>query len=196
MLPDLIDIKRVNVGTPDEPVTLPEVRDHLIINSNDDDELLNRMIAQCREAVENFCCISIVAKQITLTARLSSTFELPYGPVTGISSVGTRSGTEGSGPVSYNTSESWAQEGEDFISFIPQSGFAYNPFVNNRLSVECGPVYRIVYTAGYSVVPEDLKLAILNEIAYRYENRGNVPNERGLCEASQLLAWPHRRIWF
>lgn len=197
----IIDIKRTNVDSPaTEPLTLQQIKDHLIINSTDDDLLLARLNIQCREAVEEFCAVSMVRKQITLTADLFREWELPYGPLIGIQSVATRVGDPGSGPPTYQTAVTgWSQEGEEFVSFDPGENPVWDwgpPLPRFWAGEGWNNRYKIVYTAGYNPVPEGLKLAILNEIAYRYERRGN-EDISGLCEAAQILALPYqRKLWF
>lgn len=195
----IIDIKQVE-NSPTEPVTLQQVKDQLIITFTDDDALLTRLITQARRAIENYCAVSIVAKTVTLTADLFVSKELPYGPVTGIQAALTRSGTQGSGPTVYETSTSqWQTDGEEFLSFSPPACGDFN--INSPYRGIEEPNYpnrwKIVYTTGYNPVPDDLKLAILNEVAFRYENKGN-QNDKGVCsEAAQALAFPYKRLlWF
>jgi Phage gp6-like head-tail connector protein len=205
----IIDIKRVE-SSPTEPLDLTQVKAHLIITSTDDDTLLTALITQCRKAVEEYCAISIVAKTVTMTADLCKEWELPYGPVTGIQSVATRTGGEGSGPGVYATQNSgWTTDGEEFLSFSPAIAGGFNPGAPFTGFFQWGPYasphgrgynrYKIVYTAGYSTVPEPLKLAILNEIAYRYEKRGEArdPNDMGICLFARVIADPYKRLlWF
>lgn len=197
----IVDIDRVEAN-PTEPITLDEAKAQLIINFHDDNDLITGLITQCRLAVEEYCSVSIVAKTITLFADIFSQYELPYGPVTGILSVQTRTGTEGSGPATYATAESgWGQEGTQFVKFLPSKAGGFNPTVPFRGYFQwgedaseysnCGNRYKIVYTTGYTAVPANLKLAILNELVFRYENRGN--QQTGICEAAQVLADPFKR---
>jgi Phage gp6-like head-tail connector protein len=168
-------------SSPTEPVTPVEAKAHLILTTTDDDTLLTSLITRCRKAVENFCHISIARQQITAVVVFDSESELPYGPVTDIISVGTSQSNTGSGPVGYDTATSgWQTDGGGFKTF--DGG--------------CSLRYRIVYMAGYTVVPEDLKLAVLNEIAFRYENRGeaNDLHETGICAATRMLALPYKRM--
>jgi hypothetical protein len=172
-----IDIKRVDTGA--EVVTLAEVKEHLGLTDSDNDSKLTALIAQCRKAVENYCSISITQKTVTMTADLSIEWELPYGPVTGITAVKVRATAEGSGIASYETlEEGWESDGEEFASFLG------------------GPEtrYRITYTTGYSSVPEDLKLGVLNEIYYRYEHRGNEIDTHGLSQETINLVQPYKRM--
>ena len=45
----------------------------------------------------------------------------------------------------------------------------------------------VVYTAGYSTLPEDIKVAIKAQIGFMYENRGDAEKASGLSEVSKLL---------
>jgi hypothetical protein len=203
----IIDIKKQELNAV-EPLSLDEVKKHLIITFNDDDDYLTSLITQCRRAVEEYCAISIVQKTITLIADLYKEWELPYGPVTGILSVSTRTGTEGSGPGTYETQTSgWATDGSEFISFTPAVGgfnpgspftgfFQWGTYASERSMVNR---YKIIYTTGYSTFPEALKLAIMNEIAFRYELKGNNVDLKdfGICFPSRTIADPYKRqLWF
>lgn len=201
----IIDIKRTE-SSPTEPVTLTQVKAHLIITSTDDDTLLTALITSCRKAIEEYCALSIVPKTITLIADLCKEWELPYGPATGILQVSTRTGSEGSGPGTYQTQTSgWTTDGDEFLSFSPSNAGGFNPGSPFRGFFQWGPYaspyaygenrYKIIYTAGYSTVPDLLKLAILNEITFRYENRGE--QTEGICFAARTIADPlKRQLWF
>lgn len=203
---NIIDIKRVE-NSPIEPIDLTEAKKQLIITSSDDDTLITSLITRSRKVIENFCHVSIVQKTITLIADLYQEWELPYGPVTGIQTVSTRSANEGSGPATYETPNSnWNTEGEEFVSFIPAGVPGFNVNKPFRGYFEWGPFaspyaqtpgnrYRIVYTAGYTTVPEDLKQAILIQLAWLYEHKGE---ETGftICEQAQYIAISYqRKLW-
>lgn len=203
----IIDIKKVE-SAPTEPVTLTQVKAHLIITHSDDDTMLTALITQCRKAIEEYCAISIVVQTITLIADLCKEWELPYGPVTGIQGVSTRSGNEGSGPGTYETQTSgWTTDGSEFLSFSPAAAGGFNPGAPFRGFFQWGPYasphalgynrYKIIYTAGYTAVPEPLRLAILNEIAFRYERRGEGGEFDGICINARMIAGPYKReLWF
>lgn len=193
----IIDIRRTE-SSPTEPVTLDEAKAQLIVTSTDDDGLITSLITQARKAIEGYCSLSIVPKTIILTADLFNEWELPYGPVTAIQAVQTRMGTQGSGPASYQTATVWTSDGEDFLTFTPSDcgpNFTTPPNTQKNR-------YRITYTAG-PYCPEDLKLAILQEIAFRYQNRGDASETRvtqfadlGVCVPARVLADPYvRQSW-
>lgn len=170
MLNSIKDIKNRPATSITEPVTLAEVKEWLIIDHTDDDTLLTRLISRARAAIENKTKISLVERTIVLTVDLHSEIKLPHGPVRAISEVIFRQGTNSDGTPDNETLtiEDYTTDGADFIRLK---------------SAKCGR-HKITYTAGYGVdtgldpdfncpVPDDLKTAILMEIAYRYEHRGD-----------------------
>lgn len=174
----LIDIALSAEGP--EPLTLEEVKRHLNMQFdttegyefNDDNTLLNGLITSCRKRIEKYTGVSCVPK--TIRAILNNgkgDSELPYGPVNTITTVKDADGDD-------IDSDDYKVQG---ISF-------------KRLKYPCSSYVDITYTAGYSSLPEDLKLALLEEIAFRYENRGTTENV--LCESAMRLAEPHSRtVW-
>lgn len=202
---NIIDIRRTE-SSPTEPCTLSEAKLQLIVTYSDDDTLITALITKARKIIENFCNISIVAQSVTLVADLYNEWELPYGPVTGITGVQTRTGTEGSGPSTYATQTSgWSTDGVEFITFTP-SGAGFNPGAPFTGYFQWGPFaspyaqgpgnrYKITYTTGYSTVPDDLKQAVLLQIVYLYEHRGEEMEEK-ICDAARILAEPYlRKLW-
>lgn len=192
---------------PVEPVLLPEVKAWLLVDYPDDDALLTVLITRSRAAIEDFCHISIVPKTIFLTAevgfkptenygninRWDRSFygvpdsanmdwsELPYGPVSAVQSVTTLD----------NNQTLILANGTDY--FLRGKGFIQmklNQYSQNAL---------IQYTTPY-YCPNALKEAILNEIAFRYKNRGDstalrAGNKVDASEGAQYLAQPFQRIW-
>jgi len=45
----------------------------------------------------------------------------------------------------------------------------------------------VVYTAGYTTIPENLKTAVKNQIAWMYENRGDEALKSMMSEESKLI---------
>lgn len=193
----IIDVKKTELIVT-EPVTLAEAKAQCIVTYTDDDTLITRLITAARRAVENFTLTSIVSKRVILTAIIQDEWELPWGPVVDVEAVQTPQGTTGSGPVQYLSASSWNISGEEFKTFGAQP-WGSNLFIVDRYPDECGQRYRITYTVGYDRCPQDLKEAILQEIAYRYEHRGEENQELasekiGVCQAAQELAMPYKRM--
>lgn len=137
-----------------EPVTLTEVKQHLNMQFdtdesyefNDDDTYLTDLITECREILEKVTGYSLAPKTITATINNSiGSFELPYGPVIG--------------DITTITDE----DGEDIDDVTVRSGKI----------VTCGAYQVVTYNAGYETLPAGLKRALLEEIAWRYNHRGD-----------------------
>ena len=209
---NIIDIGKVETGS--EPVTLAQIKEQCIVTFDDDNTLLTRLGKLARTAVENYCNISIIGKTVTLIADLYNEWELPYGPVVAVTSVKSRSTNEGSGPLVYSTLETgWATDGVEFKTFIPGGANSFNPSELFRGYFQWGHYaspygqpapynrYQITYTTGYTTVPDDLKQAILMQVAYMYERRGEEPAAAcqwsgNICEEARLLANPYiRQAW-
>lgn len=184
-----------------EPVTLAEAKKHCRVDFTDDDDYLSSLISQCRAAIENYCHISIVTKTVTFTAvnkdfpsqfpysyyQYTRTelmlyginysggwFTLPYGPFKAIVSVTKVSATD----------IIVLAEGTDF--FLRGTAFKQmriNGWSDNVL---------VVYYAGYDTIPYDLKRAVLEEISFRYDQRGDSVNRYanqnvGISEGARAL---------
>jgi len=203
----IVDISKTPNGAQTEPITLTYAKQHCRVDFPDDDAYNTLLITQCRRAVENFCHISIVPWTITLTIRYlsdgrylnesilpygippynssidSPPFELPYGPtgtVTSVSYLDDNNVVNTLDPTVFD----YYVRGTDFKTIQIVRNLYFNSIV--------------VYNTGYTTVPEDLILAILNEIAYRVDNRGDSTNryatqQVGLSEGSQYLAAPYVR---
>lgn len=168
----IIDEKRTN-GTVTAPVTLAEAKKVCIVDHSLDDTLIEDLIIQCAEEIENICRISILDKTIIITVDLEEECWLPYPPVKSITEVKLRTGTDVSGVAEYNTlvAGEYTTDGEQSIVF------------NSSM---CGR-HKITYTAGMTTVSEALKKALLNLIAFRYQNRGDHEVELSEDVRQQIL---------
>jgi uncharacterized phiE125 gp8 family phage protein len=182
---NIIDIKFTE-STPTEPVTRAEVKTHCKIDTTDEDTYIDTLITQVRRRIENLCGISIVSKTVILTTDFTQEDYLPYGPVSAITEVKLRVDTNTDGTPDYDTlvDDDYTTDGEDYLLF--------NSSYIGR--------HKITYTAGYTTVPDDLKLAILNECAFRFQNRGDqsrqyVAENPGLSESTKELVHPYKRFF-
>lgn len=159
--------------TSTEPVALPEMKAYLHVDFANDDFLISLMISSARRRLEKFTGRSFVPKTVIATLQLDGNYELPYGPVNAISEVTKINGDDSEvlQATDYNV------YGEAFKSFSPHST----------------GMYKVEYTAGNNSLPEDLKLAIMAEVGYRYENRGD-ENVKGISDMAYHLAHPYKRL--
>lgn len=149
-----------------EPVTLTEVKNWLRIDLDDDDDILEMLITAARETLEAYTNISFLNRTVTATIlnQLGGIL-LPYGPVGDIISF---TDVDGDDITDY------VLLGTDFKSLT-------TPF--------CDPV-TIEYHAGYDVLPKDFKTAMLCQVAWMYQNRGDA-NVSGSAKA---LLNKYRRV--
>lgn len=157
-------------GTVIEPVTLQEAKAWIRVDGTDDDLIIALLITQARMAVESYTCCSLVSKDIECIANVDSLFELPHGPI------------DGTVKINDEDAEPSATTGTDFIKIVGVRGKV-----------------KLNYSVGYDPIPEQLKVAVLNEIAYRYQNRGDQVKEitlgsNYLCESSIHLCQPFKRM--
>lgn len=137
-----------------EPVTLSQAKAQCIVDFSTDDNYMIDLIKQCRQEFESICGLSIVEKNITLIANWKREQQLPYPPVKSINDIKVKTGNATNGATEYDTPNCYSIDG-------------------GRFDLSGCQRLKIVYTTGMTIVPEDLKLALLNLIAFRYENRGD-----------------------
>lgn len=143
-----------------EPVTLTQAKAHLYIDSSNTDfdaylSTTDNLIKRCRQYVEEITGLALVDKTVTLYIDYESEFTLPFvfrGYTVAITSAHIKAGVNDYELQTIN--EDYELDGVRFISYIG----------NYR--------WKLVYTIVASV-PDGLKMAILNEIAKRFEHRGD-----------------------
>lgn len=64
------------------PIWIDDIKDHLQIDTDDHDLLLNTLMGSAVETVEQYCSVSLIETNVTASwDELHTTEELPYGPV-------------------------------------------------------------------------------------------------------------------
>lgn len=165
----LISIEISDADDAEEPVTLYAVKQHLRVTFDDDDSYIFMLIKACRSAVEKYTGLSIVKKNIiSYIDNSEGNFELPYGPIIGT-------------PVIVDSNA----ETVDATYYGAAHKMIASPYSSEL---------RVTYTAGFDKVPDDLKLAIMHEIAYQYEHRGDESDREGLSPIAKGYAKMHRRV--
>lgn len=172
-----------------EVLTLVQLKAHLQITYTDDDTYLTDLIPATRQAIEQFCNISLVQKTVTLLADLYCEREIPYGPVVSFTSASLKTGIGDYTAQTANT---------DYELDGIANGFQiFRPFSPGR--------WKLIFVAGYAAakVPKDLILDLKKICGYCYENKGDQAltslqggqqRPKGLDEALELFASRHRRL--
>lgn len=156
-----IDFTLTDTAPVTEPVTLAEAKLYCRVTTSVDDNQISLMIKQAREAIEVGTGLSLIPKTaVVWFTNFNGSFNLPYGPV------------------------------NSFTSLIDENGdtivAADYTLVGGKFPMLTRPLWRnlkATYTVGYTTIPNDLKIAILDQVSYDYENRG-LDSNTGICEKS------------
>lgn len=148
----------------------------------DDDTLITSLITQSRKAIERKLNISLVPKTIIATIDWHKEKKLPRGPHVQITEIKRRDGSNPDNTAKYVTlalGADYTVDGEDFKTV--------NVFGCGRL--------KITYTAGYGntglALPDDIKNGLMQEIIFRYRNRGDAADIKGVSEGAMFYLQNH-----
>ena len=153
------------VETGQEPVTLDEAKAWDKIDLTTDDLIIQALITAARRMCEAFTGISFISKDIIVAVNNSDgNLQLPYGPI-----VSGPSATDMNGnPLTLTYQFGGIQSPRGYIT--------------------------LTYSAGYAdgELPLDLKQAVLSQILFLYENRGE--SYLTLSPITQLILEPLREV--
>jgi hypothetical protein len=168
-----------------EPVTLTEVKRHLNLQFdtsgsyqfNDDDTYLTDLITQARNSLEKYTGLSFLGKDLKCIVRNEcGGIEIPYGPIVSVTKVSDK-------------------DGNDITSTTTIRGISFK-----WIESPCLDYLIVEFSAGYAdgQLPAALKRAHLEEIAFRYVDRGDATNryaqqEIGISQGAMNLAAPFKR---
>jgi len=189
---------RIKTDLAEEPVTVDEAKLFCHVTGDEEDELFTTLIKSARRQLERYTASSFGSKTIHafwMTPPDDNQLELPYGPIISVDHV-------------YRIDEEGTEEActlnEDFFVYGDQDAVVYMEKYWSSGMVSARSV-RVEYTAGYGNtatedLPEELKLAILKQVATDYELRENIAvsnNVTILSNDSKSLADPYRKkLWF
>ena len=144
-----------------EPVALAEVRDYLRLETEDEDGLLSMLITACRQDLERWLKRALVSQVWRDYAPdLSTPVYAPMLPL---------------------TSATVATLADDVYTDVDTSLYAVNvalgrvsPLVRIEPETDHPDGVQITYTTTITTQDKRIRLALLELIAYRYQNRGNL----------------------
>jgi uncharacterized phiE125 gp8 family phage protein len=139
-------------GTVTEPVTPAEVKAYAKIDTGSvDDTIIGYLITTARQQCEDFTGVSIIPRTVTTVINNScGGIFLPYCPFKTLTSIKDKDGN-------VILTADYQITGTKFPQLI-------YPMWDRML---------LVYTAGYTTLPQEIKTAILQQVFYLYENRGD-----------------------
>ena len=151
-----------------EPVTLSEAKAWIKVADSytDDDTIITALITAARQMLEEYLTISIASKTYTIVLKnLLGDMELPYGPIVSVTSATDRDGETLTADTDY------ILEGEEYKRLITVTDYI-----------------KFVDVAGFTTVPEALKLAIKMQVGYMYEHRGDELDTLGMSKDALMVA--------
>lgn len=149
----------VNILPSTYPVSLTEAKQHVRIDYNKEDDLINSLIRTATEFVERYTGKALIQREITLLANKCISEKLPllYPPIVSVTTVEIADNVN-SGAETYTITTDYVLKG----------------LSSKYLVIESEEV-KVVYQAGYGQaddVPEIFKEAIFKLIYDMWENRG------------------------
>jgi uncharacterized phiE125 gp8 family phage protein len=167
-----------------EPVTLAEAKEYARIDGFTEDALITSLITMARTHCESFTGKSIVLKTVTITSfTFPYQFQMPYGPLNNELNISKCVTIDQNGvetPLQYRVN----------IGLYP------------KISILGGAQsykFKLIYSVGFSSVPEDIKLAIKMMVNTLYERREDfsdlqaIPSPLGV----KALLMPYKTYnWF
>lgn len=156
-------------GDPIEPVSVDEVKSYMRLEGfqdvgesdstqfDDDDDLIEDLIVAARKKLEKLYGISLVNKTLrAVITNLAGDIEIPDGPVISITSLKDRDGSA----ITDFMVTGYTEDDNEFNDFLTLESPCYEKMV-------------MIYEAGYSEVPEGLKIEIMRYVTWLFTYRGD-----------------------
>ena len=191
----------VQTFTGPEPITVSDLKPYLRVDFSDDDVLLAGLITQCRLYAEGICNLSFAPQTIqaiwtmpqinagsltgpkllyeqdfyqyneSLGANPYSPapfiLPMPQPPLVSVTTFEYRQ-------TAFASWQTWPQSVSGVANYVidtlPSPGVVYLQYPPPAYQ------YRLTYTAGYTTLPPDLRLGLLQYIAWKYDNRQGEDN--------------------
>jgi len=167
-----------------EPVTLAQAKEYARIDGSSEDSLITSLITMARTHCESYIGKCIVLKTVTITSfTYPYQFQMPYGPLTNEANISKCVTLDQNGvetPLIYQVNAGLFPK-----LFIIGGAQSYK--------------FKLIYSAGFTTVPEDIKLAIKMMVNTLYERREDfsdlqaIPSPLGV----KALLMPYKTYnWF
>lgn len=158
----LLSVKFSYSGEITEPVSLAEAKEYLRIDFSDDDTLITSLITSARQKCEKILGLVLVDTTVKALYKNNGTIvELFYGPI--------KSDEDGI-PIITGFDDSDSIKGWDGNVWIESQQHELN----------------LTYDSGWEETPDWAKNAILKQVAWDYENRGD--SQQKFAAGNELIA--------
>jgi uncharacterized phiE125 gp8 family phage protein len=158
------DIRRTPASLLTEPVTTAEAKQWCIVDHTNDDALFASLITTARVQVENKIRQCLVEYTVIVTSDIKCPFRFPWGPVRSVTTIERRDG--------------YADDDPDWLTLDNDVYRIDGENQKTLYGLRCG-IHKIEYVAGFTgnegslPTPANLKNAVLAQVAFLYENRGD-----------------------
>ena len=179
------------IAPTEEPLSLVEVKNHLRVDTNEDDSLIQRCLIAARRWSEMF------TRRVFVTQTWEAFYDnwrldISLSPLQSVTQISYR-------------------DGNNAVVVVPPATYLVDTFANRVIlapgqswpNVALWPLHSIMvrFVAGYgpaSAVPEDIKAAILLLTGYFYENREQASHSvpKTIPFAAENLLMPYIAGWF
>lgn len=157
-----VDVTTVSDPTA-EPITVSDAKSYIRIGHGKDDTIISGLIQAERKNLENQANRSFITQtKIYRTDQLKTETKLPYGPVQSITSVAT---IDSAGSTSDIDTSDYYQASDRLV-------FEEAPPVEEREVLGFEVKYQTGFSDSAAGVDEDIKTALKDQVAHRYEMRG------------------------
>jgi uncharacterized phiE125 gp8 family phage protein len=157
----------------DSILTLDQVKNYLIVTHDEDNEVINQLLNAAIEKLESYCKrpFSESVVEMFMDVR-NSTILFPRLPFISLTDVSIK-------------------VDRGYTGFEQLTSDEYEYFADELIVERIGTMY-IKYKAGYASgeLPDAIRNAILAEVAYRYENRGDKDLNPGICATAETYIAP------
>lgn len=129
-----------------EPITLVEAKGWCRVDVDDEDSIMADLIKAARQVCEDYANKSFINRTVTAVIVAPNGYiRLPYGPV------------------------------KTMVNIKDEDNVLITEYKENASGIKVIAAKAFVtYTAGYTSLPAKFKIAILNQILFMYENRGDM----------------------
>jgi uncharacterized phiE125 gp8 family phage protein len=149
-------IQFTDLGPLTEPITLAEAKEYARIDGSSEDTLITSLIKMARLHCESYMGKAIIRKTVTIDSfSFPYVWQIPYGPLVSASDISKVV------TIDQNNVET-ALNYQVNVGLFP------------KIAITSGAQsfkFKMVYTAGFTTVPEDIKLAVKMMVNTLYERR-------------------------
>lgn len=151
------------------PVTIALAKDHMRLAHDDEDLIVSTYLMAAAREIEAYAEIALAVQTVQFVGvPVDGLLVLPVGPL--------------------------ADDPAVTINGVPVStGIAGGRYPSIALP-DVSELVAVTYQAGFTTVPDDLQLAVLEQAAFAYDNRGTIDAKPGLTPAAARICARYRRV--